>query len=306
MDQKFYEDLLEAMAEGVYFVDTDRRITYWNKSAERLTGYAAKEVIGKSCADNLLRHVDDEGTELCGEGCPLAATIKDGQVRIADVYAHHKYGHRVPVKVRASPMRDEFGAIIGAVEVFTENSEHINILKEVERLRKEVLTDKLTGVGNRRYAEIVMESLDQSMERDQVPFGVIMADIDHFKDVNDKWGHGIGDRVLTMVAQSLVASLRPFDVACRWGGEEFLILIPNAEHKHIETIGQRLRMLVENSWIVHEGDHIKVTASFGGAISKVGELADDVITRADAALYVSKESGRNCVMISDVTESCAR
>lgn len=297
MDQVFYEKLLDAMADGVYFVDLERKVTFWNRAAERLSGYAKEEILGKGCADNFLRHVDKQGTALCIHGCPLAATMEDGEVREAEVYMHHKFGHRVPVNVRATPMRDGQGTIIGAVEIFSDNSKSLSILNELEALRKETLTDQLTGIGNRRYADIAMETLDKTMQESSVPFGVLFVDIDYFKKVNDTWGHHVGDRVLAMVARTLAGALRPLDSPCRWGGEEFALLVPNTTLKNLGTLAERLRMLVENSWLEHDGEMIRVTASFGGAVSRPDELAYSVVARADRQVYKSKDAGRNCVHI---------
>jgi diguanylate cyclase (GGDEF)-like protein/PAS domain S-box-containing protein len=297
MDQEFYQGLLNSLADGVYFVDRDRRVTYWNKAAERISGFATQEVLGKSCADNVLRHVDDEGTELCIHGCPLASTMKDGHVREVEVYMHHKFGHRVPVAVRAALMRDTTGEIVGAVEIFSNNSKQIDVLKEMEELRKEVFRDKLTGIGNRRFADVTLENYERTLHESGVPFGVIFVDIDHFKKVNDTWGHAVGDNVLRMVAQTLANGLRTLDVACRWGGEEFVIIAPNVTAESLGIMAERLRMLVESSWIDLEGDRLSVTASFGGAISRSGESAKDVVGRADKQVYACKEAGRNWVSI---------
>ena len=114
--------LLGAMTEAVYAVDRDRRITYWNAAAEQLTGYSAAEVVGRRCQDNLLNHVDEAGNQLCKDGCPLQATVEDGQTREALVFLQHRAGHRLPVAVRAAPLRSAGETIIGAVEVFHDDS----------------------------------------------------------------------------------------------------------------------------------------------------------------------------------------
>lgn len=299
MDADVYQQVLDLLAEGVYFVDRDRRVTYWNKAAERLSGYAAQEVIGRRCADNILRHVNELGVQLCLKGCPLAATIQDGQTRETEIYMHHKFGHRVPVVVRATPMRDKSGAIVGAIEVFSNKVNEARVLQELEALRKETLADPLTGIGNRRYAQMVMRSLEMSLAEHQVPFGAIMVDIDHFKKVNDALGHAAGDLVLNMVAKTLSNGLRALDVPCRWGGEEFLLLVSNTNAKALLGLAERLRMLVESSWLDHEGKTVRVTASFGAAISKGEETAKGVVERADKMLYKSKNEGRNRVTIEE-------
>jgi len=297
MNQEFYRNVLESLTDGVYFVDLNRQVTFWNKAAERLSGYSATEVLGRSCADSILRHVDEDGCQLCLAGCPLSKTMQDGEIRETSIFMHHKFGHRVPVFVRASPMRDENGEIVGAVEVFRDDSKNINMLHEMEKLKKEVLTDQLTEVGNRRYAHIIMETLEQSNQRDGVPFGVLFVDIDHFKRVNDTFGHAIGDEVLKMVAKTMRASLRPLDVVCRWGGEEFVILVLNIHPEGLGILAERVRMLVEHSWMDHVNGRIAVTASFGGAVSAGQESAESVVERADRQVYLSKASGRNCVHI---------
>src|SRR5512138_2173073 len=121
-EKNFYKNVIDNLYDGVYFVDRDRRITYWNKGAERITGYTAEHSIGRRCRDNLLNHVTANGIPLCQEHCPLAAVMEDGQEREAEVFLHHADGYRVPVLVRGAPLRDESGNIIGAVESFSNNA----------------------------------------------------------------------------------------------------------------------------------------------------------------------------------------
>jgi diguanylate cyclase (GGDEF)-like protein/PAS domain S-box-containing protein len=303
MDQNFYQGLLNSMADGVYFVDLDRRVTFWNKAAERISGFSAQEIVGRNCADNILAHVDDNGKELCLHGCPLASTMEDGEVREVQVYLHHKLGHRVPVAIRSSPMLDATGKIIGAVEIFYNNSKSVDMLNEMEKLREEAVRDELTEIGNRRFADITLEKYEKTLHENNVPFGIVFVDIDHFKKVNDTWGHVAGDKVLRMVAQTLLNGLRVFDVACRWGGEEFIIIIPNVTPQSLKSMAERLRMLVEKSWVDFNGERLTVTASFGGAVSQKKESAKEVVARADTQLYTSKEAGRNRVTIEPAEDA---
>src|SRR5512138_459514 len=98
----YFKVLLDNLYDGVYFVDRDRRITFWNKGAERLTGFSKQEADGRSCHDNFLTHIDENGRHLCLSGCPLAETIQDGRQRECDLFLHHKDGHRLPVSIRVS------------------------------------------------------------------------------------------------------------------------------------------------------------------------------------------------------------
>src|SRR5512139_2403015 len=101
---RIYKSLLDNLYDGVYLVDRERRINYWNRGAERITGYKVVEAVGRNCHENFLRHVDAQGNQLCLVGCPLSATMADGEPRSEQVYLLHKNGHRVPVLVRAAPM----------------------------------------------------------------------------------------------------------------------------------------------------------------------------------------------------------
>jgi PAS domain S-box-containing protein len=118
MTEEVRGTLLENLTDGVYFVDRLRHILYWDRAAERITGFAAEEVLGRRCKDGILNHCDESGTILCGDKCPLLATIRDGQRREARVYLHHKDGHRKPVRVRAVAIHDADGDVTGAVETF--------------------------------------------------------------------------------------------------------------------------------------------------------------------------------------------
>lgn len=291
------EKILDSLFDGVYLVDCERRITYWNAAAERISGYAKTDMLGRCCADNLLRHVDASGQELCLSGCPLSASIFDGKPREASVFLHHKLGHRVPVSVRTSPVRDEQGKIIGAVEIFTDNSSALQLLHDFEALKHEVYRDPLTAIGNRRYGEVTLSTLLYEWQEHTHPFGLLFLDVDHFKLFNDSYGHQQGDEVLIMVAKSISSSLRNMDVVARWGGEEFVVILPGASPVVAKAIAERVRMLIANSFISHGPEELRVTVSIGGTVARAGETAESIVKRADTLMYCSKANGRNRVTI---------
>ncbi len=291
-DVEFYKHILDNLGDGIYFTDRQRRITYWNLGAERITGYQAENVIGTCCSDNLLMHVDDAGTILCHDMCPLAHTMADGQPREAEVYLHHLDGHRVPVTVRATPIYEN-GVIVGAVETFRDHTTRIAALQKIEELQREVYLDRLTSVGNRRYSELILDQSQHELVSHRVPFGILYIDIDHFKNVNDTFGHRIGDQVLKMVAQTLASNVRPFDFVGRWGGEEFIVVAVNVDQTGLNAIAEKLRSLVERSRLDVGGAEIQVTISVGSVLANPTIPMDELVERADQLLYHSKNSGRN-------------
>jgi len=297
MEDHSFEDLIENLFDGVYYVDRNRTITYWNAGAERITGYARDDVLGKTCAANILRHIDDTGTELCQNGCPLAATLADGQNREISVYLHHNSGHRLPVSVRVSPLRDADGNITGAAEVFTENAELHQVLKDLEALRFKVNRDELTGVSNRRAAEAALKTRLFELQQFGTPLGLIFLDIDHFKHINDTYGHAVGDQVLRLAANTITAALHRGDLLARWGGEEFLVLIADVDAALLARAAERVRMFIERSFLMIDGEKLSFTASLGATLALPEDTPESLVARADALMYRSKEAGRNRVSL---------
>ena len=291
---ELHEKILDHLFDGVYFADCSRRITYWNRSAERITGYAREEVVGRCCGDNVLRHVDVFGQELCQTGCPVSATLQDGQPREADVFLHRKDGVRLPVSVRVTPLRDEAGAIVGAVEVFCDCSEKQGLLRRMEDIQRESLTDPLTGAGNRRHGELVLANCLREQAASRLPFGVLLADLDHFKRVNDTYGHVAGDEVIRGIAERLKKGCRPYDVVGRYGGEEFLVVLSQADEECLKNVAERLWEVVRSAPFRSGETDIPVTISLGVAASGgVVERCEQMIKRADDALYRAKSEGRD-------------
>jgi diguanylate cyclase (GGDEF)-like protein/PAS domain S-box-containing protein len=299
MNEQFYRELIDNLYDGVYTTDCTKNITYWNKAAERITGYTKDEVIGSKCSDNILRHIDEKGTELCFFGCPLAATITDGKIREADVFLHHKDGHRVPISVRVIPLRDNAGKIIGGAEVFSENYRKTKTLKELEFLKNEVFLDPVTKIGNRKLAQRELQQRFQDMQSHKIPFGLLFVDIDNFKKFNDNYGHEIGDRVLRMVAQTMSHTLRGRDLVTRWGGEEFLVILSNISLPSLKAIAERIRVLIEKSWLRVNERNLQVTVSIGGTLVKEQDSIESLVKRADQQMYISKKSGKNRVTFAE-------
>lgn len=290
--------ILDNLYDGVYFVDRNRVITYWNKGAERITGYRAEDVIGRSCGDGILNHVAADGTLLCTHACPLAATMQSGIPVEADVFLHHADGHRLPVLVRGAPLHDANGGVIGAVETFSQSSSVRSARRELDELRRAVRTDALTGIGNRAHLEGRLRGLVAEYAERPGEAAVVMADIDRFKAVNDVHGHATGDRVLRMVASTLRSSLRTGDTVGRWGGEEFVAILDDVRSTDdLRVVCEKLRRLVARSSLPIDGGHVAVTISLGATLLREGDTATSLMDRADRLLYHSKHAGRDRVSV---------
>lgn len=298
LDDQFFRQLLDGVNDGVYFVDKERVITFWNKAAERLSGYGRSEMVGKKCFESLFMHLDDNGNALCDpQNCLALQAIRDGRDVTSDVFLHHKNGHRVPVQTRVSPIRDENSEIIGAVEIFNDSSARIAAGQRIKDLEKMAMVDGLTGLANRRFMEMNLHARLAALQRYGWSFGVLFIDIDDFKRVNDTYGHDVGDQVLQMVAKTLQNSLRPFDIVGRWGGEEFLAIVLNTAEEQLCSVANRYRLLIERSGFTLGANAVKVTVSIGATIAQGNDNVASLVKRVDDLLYQSKSAGKNCVSV---------
>ena len=160
------------------------------------------------------------------------------------------------------------------------------------------MLDPLTRLANRTYIENEIDCRINEFRKFAVPFGIIFLDIDHFKGVNDTYGHLVGDSVLRLIANTLSANCRPFDLFGRFGGEEFIGIIRNTTEEHLISTAQRLRILTAASSLPYKEGQISVTISIGATMARGDDTRDSIIERADSLMYRSKRDGRDRVTFS--------
>ena len=285
----FFRELFDNLYDAVYFVDCERRILFWNRPAERLSGYSAEEVVGNYCHAEVLQHTNEAGCELCYANCPLQDAVDTGEPRCARVFLRHKDGRRIAVDVQVMPVRDHAGKVVGGVEVFRDASATIALENAHNKLRELAHKDPLTGAANRRSLDNLLRDQLETFTRTGTYFSIVLSDIDHFKRVNDGWGHQAGDAVLRYFADCLQEAARRGDLVARFGGEEFFVLMPGACVEGATQLAERLRSAVSQSPLeaIHGG---RITASFG--VTQVARFDDveSLLGRADRALYQAKRA----------------
>lgn len=295
--QEIYIAIISNMQDGAYFVDKDRRILFWNAAAERITGYRADEIIGKSCPESNLNHIDEDGRPLCQVGCPLFATNIDGKQRQERVFVRHKDGHRVPIRVNIFPIRKD-DRILGSIELFTPDSPTRYADDLISHLSGMAMHDDLTGLPNRRYLESFLSyKLDQLKHFGQ-NMAVVFADIDNFSQFNNTYGHDAGDLILTNIARSIKANIRKDDLIGRWGGEEFVGVYTIKNEYEATIVAETLRNAVMSTEINFHDKPLNVTVSVGATTATIEDSIDSVVERADLLMYESKNNGKNRVTVS--------
>ncbi len=212
-------------------------------------------------------------------------------------YIHRRNGQRIPVESHISPVHDENGNLIGAVEVFRDISAHIALEQSHKQLLQLSRKDQLTGIYNRSaISEIIKVEIERSRRYHQA-LAVIMVDIDHFKGINDTYGHEAGDAVLAKIGSVMQYNLRKPDIVGRWGGEEFLIITPGSSARAAGNVAERIRKYIKAIEIENMPDNI--TASFGAAEISNDQSCDELILTADKAMYQAKQTGRDRVIIAN-------
>jgi len=294
----FYREILDNLYDGIFFVDKEGCITYWNKGATSLTGYSAADVKGRNYCD-IFQPLDKQGRHLCESGsCPIRRVFDVSTLTEVEAYICHKEGHLLPISIRIAPIREVGQQYVVAVEIHSSSSPRYAMRQRLEELQELAMHDPLTGIANRRFVEINLAARLEEFRRYGFDFSVLFIDADNFKNINDAHGHSIGDRILKMISATVANSLRSFDIIGRWGGEEFVVLLINTKKEDLYNLADRLRRLVEKSVLtLDSGETLKITVSIGATAAQQGDTVDLLVERADKLMFESKRRGRNLVSI---------
>ena len=290
--EKVLRSITNAAQDAVMMIDHEGQVSYWNPAAEKMFGYAEAEVVGKNLHELI---VPERYLERANQGFSRFVSSGDGPSigKTTALQARHRNGKEFPVDISLSAM--QLGGNWNAVGIVRDATDRV---QTEERLRQLATTDTLTGICNRRHFDEVLDSEIERTSRFSNPLSLILFDIDHFKRINDSFGHQAGDRVLIQLSRAIEGMTRTTDLFARWGGEEFVVLLPGSDLDAGRVLAEKLRMMLEKQ---HFSDVGQVTCSFGVAEHVRGEGRDALIKRADHCLYHAKSAGRNRVETTETT-----
>ncbi|MEN6310041.1 MAG: diguanylate cyclase [Acidobacteriota bacterium] len=290
--------VLNQVQDGVSCLDRERKVLFWNKAAEQMTGFEASEIIGKVCFEDLALFVNREGENICQDKCPVEMTLRDGSVRVLDVYLRHKDGYRFPAALRIVPVFKEDGSILGIVETFADAAPKIRVPLSVVEIEKMSLLDGDTGVSNRQYLEMTLRSRLDEFQRFGLPFALIYVDIDNFSKTLEKYGRFNANKILRTVARTLHKNIRYFDIVGRWSTDEFLVVLLNIDESRLDIVANKLRLLVAESYITTETGMLNGTISIGASTVQRYDSVESLLKRTEQLMLHSKWLGRNRVSLS--------
>jgi len=280
--------ILRSAAEGVLGVDPDGKTTFINAAALEMLGFSQDELIGE-CIHERIHHSHADGSPRPREECRIMTGLKAGSHQhVADDVFWRKSGSIFPVEYKVMPLLEN-GEIQGAVMTFSDITERRKMEQE---LQQRATIDRLTNIFNRqKFEEFLGQEIKQA-HRYRGSLSLVMFDIDHFKQINDTYGHQVGDDVLKEIASIVQRGLREVDIFARWGGEEFMILATETNLDGAAQIAEKIRSSIAGHDFTGAGT---VTVSLGIAQFLPDEEEKGLLKRTDDALYRAKESGRNRV-----------
>jgi diguanylate cyclase (GGDEF)-like protein/PAS domain S-box-containing protein len=290
-NNKYIQTVLDTIADPTIVINiSDYEVVFCNEAARSL--YADTTQLSSYGKCYQMTHLLDTTCNGHDSTCPIDMLLKRKKTTRVTHRHISKEGRPFYVEVAATPIFDAKGTIVQIIESHHDITHHVTDKAELKTLAQ---TDTLTGTFNRsKFDELLDDFITQAKGNTHYfgSIGLIMFDIDHFKKINDAYGHDVGDSVLVELTQLIKKRIRKDDLLVRWGGEEFIVLIPNSELNILHTIAENLRKSVQ----LHPLKHVGIlTCSFGVSDLQKHDTKQTILKRVDEALYASKEAGRNRV-----------
>jgi diguanylate cyclase (GGDEF)-like protein/PAS domain S-box-containing protein len=280
------QTIIHSSPLAILALDPEDRVTMWNPAAEAMFGWPDKQVLGQvnpTVPENKVKEYE----------ALRQATLNGMAFSNLDTLRMKKDGAQFPVSVSVAPLRGQQSQVIGRLHIIADSTERKKLQEE---LRQQATTDELTKVSNRRYFIELANSEIKRALRLRRPPSVALIDIDHFKQINDTYGHAVGDQALIRFAKICQMYIREIDVFARFGGDEFILLLPETNQEQAYEVLERIRLALMVQPLDLNGRQVALTISAGiASLSGDQDALDVLISQADQSLYRAKETGRNKV-----------
>lgn len=278
-----FSKIIDEMDDSIFITDKSGVIAYTNKAFTQRTKYSKKEAYGRT------PRILSSGSQDKFFYTKLWNTILSGNVFRETILNKTKHGVLYYEKETITPIKDKNQHVIGFISSGKDVTDEVLKNNELCRI---AATDRLTGLYNRhKFEELFLLEVKRS-HRFELPLSMMLIDIDNFKSINDTYGHNQGDAVLKHLASVIQKNVRQLDILSRWGGEEFLLLIPGSDIGHTQQLAEKLRLVISNEQF---GEFDTITVSIGISTLKEEDTLIQIFERADNALYRAKQSGKNKV-----------
>jgi diguanylate cyclase (GGDEF)-like protein/PAS domain S-box-containing protein len=286
-DSEICRSILESLPVGLCVVDLEKKIVLWSNGAERITGRLRHEVVGHFCLSEALLHCDQPGCEFCREDCPVARAMKTSQSAEANGFLHHKAGYEIPVRVRAVPVHNQHGSIVGAVETFEEPQTTASSNDRGETNALPGCIDEVTSVASHARMQSHLRETLATMVAFQVPFGVLGIRLEGLQDFRSSLGPEAASSLLRVVARSLEGALWRTDFVGRWADNQFLVILNGCREEALSPIRERVRRLLSGDGIEWWGERRSLPVSIGHATAQADDTVESLMERVQKSLETS-------------------
>jgi len=284
LDSDISRSILESLPAGLCVVDMQKKIVLWSDGAERITGLFRHEVIGHSCVSETLLHCDQPGCEFCKEDCPVARAIKTSHPAEAIGFLHHKIGYEIPVRIRAVPVHNEHGSILGAVETFEELQPPAIPIRRDDSHNLPGCIDDVTHVASHALMLSHLRRTLATFVEVQIPFAVLCLKLEGLLHFRASLGPEAASSLLRVVARSLESTLWTTDFIGRWSDDQFLVVLNGCSEESLPDVRERVRHMLAGDGIEWWGERRSLPVSIGQALARPDDTVESLLERTQKSL----------------------
>ncbi len=282
-DPETYRDILDGLQIGVSVVDLQKKIVFWSDGAEQISGYARIDVLGHSCAENILLHCNQIGCEMCTGKCPIATAHHQARPVEAMSFIHHKSGHRSPVHSWAIPLRDRQGSLIGIIQTFEGDFAVVGPDPNNRSMKERGCLDDITGLPNQAMMQSHLREMLGTFAELQIPFGIFLVEIYELAQFRARYGQEAATSMLLVLARTLRNAVWPADFVGRWSESQFLVILSGCGVDAVQSVSQRVLNMMSSATIPWWGEELSAAVSMGRAGALAGDTVESLLQRAQPA-----------------------
>jgi PAS domain S-box-containing protein/diguanylate cyclase (GGDEF)-like protein len=283
-DPDLYHAILEGLSIGVCVIDLQKHIVLWSDGAEQITGRRRHEVIGHSSVGEALLHCDRQDCDWCQEHCPLARCMKTSQPIEVLAFVFHKRGHEVPVWVRANPVRNVHGSIMGAVATFEEQQPMLNTDHGTRSVNRPGCVDEITGVASRVITQAHLREALATFAEFNIPLAVLRLRMEGLDAFRSRFGPDAAASLLRLVARTLESTVWVTDFIGKWSPDEFLLILNGCGEDALQSVRERVRRMLAGEGIEWWGERRSLPVSIAQASAEAGDSLESLMQRLEGSL----------------------
>lgn len=288
-DPDIYRDILDGLQIGVSVLDLQKKIVFWSDGAEHITGYARIDVLGHSCAENILQHCNENSCEMCSGHCPLSAVLHDAKPVEVMTFLHHRSGHRTQVHTWAIPLRDKHGSLIGIIQTFEGEFALGSPVSPNDRgMREQGCVDESTGLPNAAMMQAHLRELLGTFRELRISFGVICLRISNLSQFRARYGQVAARSILQVLAHTLRNTVWATDFVGRWDEERFLVILNGCREDALQVVSQRIQSMTASATIQWWGEELSVKVELGGTTAVQGDGVESILLRVEQSLRANE------------------